>query len=208
MKKRISDVCKQMAHSLHFLCWKASYKAYPSSHKVVQFPQLTWCVPLWDVKFREILGQYCFYRSQCLVASVVNSFGGVCVISIFICTPYPYGRHFFGLEGTFLNLWFSFHLTPLELVFWHILAALSSFYSTDLLESAVCVELWHLKTCCLSTIHHLSGSVPWGMGEGASTKLQRPICICSFPSPSTLTVSRKVQGFSKCTATTYIAHQD
>ena len=95
MKKRISDVCKQMVHNLHFLCWKASYKANPSSHKVVQFPQLTWCVPLWDVKFREILGQYCFYRSQCLVASVVNSFGGVCVISIFICTPHPYGRQFF-----------------------------------------------------------------------------------------------------------------
>ena len=84
-----------MVHNLHFLCWKASYKANPSSHKVVQFPQLTWCVPLWDVKFREILGQYCFYRSQCLVASVVNSFGGVCVISIFICTPHPYGRQFF-----------------------------------------------------------------------------------------------------------------
>lgn len=68
MKKRISDVCKQMAHNLHFLCWKASYKANSSSHKEVQFPQSTQCVPLWDDKFREILGQYCFYSSQCLVA--------------------------------------------------------------------------------------------------------------------------------------------
>ena len=30
MKKRISDVCKQMVHNLHFLCWKASYKANSS----------------------------------------------------------------------------------------------------------------------------------------------------------------------------------
>ena len=198
-----------MVHNLHFLCWKASYKANPSSHKVVQFPQLTWCVPLWDDKFREILGQYCFLIQVPMPGSFscYQLWGVLCHFNFYLHSPPLWKAVFLVWKAHFWICDFHF-IWPLWNWYFDIYWLLCPvFIQLICWNQQFGVELWHLKTCCLSTIHHLSESVPWGMGEGAGTKLQRPSLM--FPSPSTtLTVSRKVQGFSKCTATTYIAHQD
>lgn len=135
--------------------------------------------------------------------------GVLCHFNFYLHSPPLWKAVFLVWKAHFWICDFHFYyLIPLELVFWHILAALSSFYPTDLLESA----LWPW-TMTPENLLSFKNSPPVGisaLGNGwrCRYKIATTHLYLLFPSPSTLTVSRKVQGFSKCKATTYIAHQD
>lgn len=192
-----------MAHNLHFLWWKASYKANPSS----PIPTINMVCPLvgWQIQRnpRPVLflqvpmpGSFSCYQL----------WGVLCHFNFYLHSPPLWKAVFLVWKAHFWICDFHF-IWPLWNWYFDIYWLLCPvFIQLICWNQQFGLELWHLKTCCLSTIHHLSESVPWGMGEGADTKLQRPSLL--FPSPSTFTASRKVQGFSKCTTTTYIAHQD
>lgn len=153
-----------------------------------------------------VIPDLCFNIFQCLVASVVISFRGYCVISIFVCTPHPYWRHFFwsGRHISESVIFISFDPFGIGILTYRLLCPV--FIQLICWNQQFGLELWHLKTC-LSPFTTCRNQCLRGWVK-VPVKIATTYLYLLFPFASPVTESRKVHGFSKCTATTYFAHQD